>query len=86
MMAKKMKDSAHDMLEAFRVFDCEGKGYIAAAELKSLMLNIGERLTPSEINEIMRDVDNADGLLNFHGKFHDNIFTGYFSRGVVMMK
>ena len=69
MMAKKMKDSVDDMQEAFRVFDSEGKGYIPADELKSVMRSLGERLTTMEIDEIMKEVDNhGDGLLTFQGK------------------
>ena len=36
MMSRKMKDtdSEEEILEAFRVFDKEGTGYISAAELR----------------------------------------------------
>ena len=74
MMSKIMKDSVADMHEAFRVFDREGKGYIPADDLKSVMRNLGERLTHVEIDEIMREVDlDGDGFLNFQGKTKRNL-------------
>src|SRR6202044_1115860 len=43
MMARKMKDtdSEEEIREAFRVFDKDGNGFISAAELRHVMLNLG---------------------------------------------
>ena len=47
MMARKMKDtdSEEETLEAFKVFDKDGNGFISAAELRHIMTNLGEKLT-----------------------------------------
>ena len=47
MMARKMKDtdSEEEILEAFKVFDKDGNGFISAAELRHIMTNLGEKLT-----------------------------------------
>lgn len=68
MMAKKMKDidSVHEIKEAFRVFDKEGKGYISAAELRNVMTNLGEKLTDEEVDEMIREADiDGDGQINY---------------------
>merc|ERR1712224_957269 len=46
MMARKMKDtdSEEEILEAFKVFDKDGNGFISAAELRHIMTNLGENL------------------------------------------
>ena len=43
MMARKMKDtdSEEEILEAFKVFDKDGNGFISAAELRHIMTNLG---------------------------------------------
>jgi calmodulin len=68
MMARKMKDtdSEEEIKEAFKVFDADGNGQISAAELKHVMLNLGEKLTDEEVNEMIReaDVDNS-GTINY---------------------
>ena len=42
-MARKMKDtdSEEEILEAFKVFDKDGNGFISAAELRHIMTNLG---------------------------------------------
>jgi calmodulin len=44
MMARKMKDtdSEEEIKEAFKVFDKDGNGFISSAELRHVMLNLGE--------------------------------------------
>ena len=49
MMARKMKDtdSEEEILEAFKVFDKDGNGFISAAELRHIMTNLGSSPTRS---------------------------------------
>ena len=68
MMASKMKDtnSGEEYKEAFKVFDVDGNGQISAAELKHVMMNLGETLTNEEVNEMIREADvNNSGTINF---------------------
>jgi calmodulin len=46
MMARKMKDtdSEEEIKEAFKVFDKDGNGFISSAELRHVMLNLGQHL------------------------------------------
>jgi len=68
MMARKMKetDSEEEILEAFKVFDKDGNGFISAAELRDIMTNLGEKLTDEEVDEMIREADvDGDGKINY---------------------
>ncbi|KAK7248233.1 calmodulin [Aureococcus anophagefferens] len=68
MMARKMKDtdSEEEILEAFKVFDKGGNGFISAAELRHIMTNLGEKLTDEEVDEMLREADiDGDGQINY---------------------
>ena len=62
MMSRKMKDtdSEEEILEAFKVFDKDGSGFIATSDLHHMMSSLGEKLADEEINEMIQDAD-ADG-------------------------
>ena len=68
MMAKKMKDNneEEELIEAFKVFDKDGNGFISAAELRHVMTNLGAKLTDDDVDEIIRKADtNGDGQVNY---------------------
>ncbi|KAL3873878.1 hypothetical protein ACJMK2_036961, partial [Sinanodonta woodiana] len=62
MMSKKLNgtDSEYDILEAFKVFDPDGNGYITSDHLRHIMTTMGERMTDDEVEEMIDDAD-ADG-------------------------
>ena len=62
LMARKMKDTdtEEELIEAFKVFDRDGNGFISAAELRHVMTNLGEQLTDEEVDEMIREAD-VDG-------------------------
>lgn len=67
-MARKIKDvdNEEELREAFRIFDKEGNGFISAAELRHIMMNLGEKLTEEECNEMIREADiMGDGNINY---------------------
>ncbi|GLB41005.1 putative glycoside hydrolase family 92 protein [Lyophyllum shimeji] len=68
MMARKMRDtdSEEEIKEAFKVFDKDGNGYISAAELRHVMTNLGEKLSDTEVDEMIREADvDGDGQINY---------------------
>ncbi|KAG1838149.1 hypothetical protein DFJ58DRAFT_814683 [Suillus subalutaceus] len=68
MMARKMRDTDREdeIKEAFKVFDEDGNGYINPAELRHVMMNLGEKLTEAEVNEMIREADiDGDGQINY---------------------
>ena len=72
MMVRQMKspqDDEIELKESFRVFDKNGDGYITANELRQVMLNLGEKLTDDEVDEMIREADaDGDGKVNYEGK------------------
>jgi Ca2+-binding protein (EF-Hand superfamily) len=78
MMAKRTKDS--DMLdralEAFRVFDRQNKGTIPLNELRYILENLGEKLTPEEVEDLLSDVEEIHGGTELDYKtFLNNLFS-----------
>ena len=57
MCVRTMKDtdSEEDLMQAFAVFDKEGRGVVSADELKHVMSQLGERLTDKELEEMMEE-------------------------------
>merc|ERR1711916_295129 len=59
-------DSEEEILEAFKVFDKDGDGYISAAELRHVMTNLGEKLADEVVHEMLREADiDGDGQINY---------------------
>lgn len=67
LMARKMKtkDSQAEILNAFKIFDKDCSGKISATELRQVMLNLGEKLTDTEVDEMISEADcNGDGEID----------------------
>ncbi|CAL5339753.1 unnamed protein product [Camellia sinensis] len=68
LMATKMKESEaeEELKEAFKVFDKDQDGYISPNELRNVMVNLGERPTDEEVEQMIRDADlDGDGLIDY---------------------
>ncbi|EGR29508.1 hypothetical protein IMG5_154530 [Ichthyophthirius multifiliis] len=68
LVARKMKDTVTDeeLLEAFKVFDKDGSGFINAAELRNYMCKLGEPQTDDEIDDLIKEcVVNSEGKINY---------------------
>lgn len=68
LMARQMEkaDPEYEYKKAFKIFDKRGDGFIDNAELKHIMLNIGEDMGDGEIAEMIKEADNdGDGKLNY---------------------
>lgn len=62
------EDYEDNMRSAFRVFDCDGNGYITRLELKQAMNKLDPSLTEDEIDEMLAEADaNKDGKINYQG-------------------
>lgn len=60
-------DKVEDVLDAFRVFDINGNGFLSTHELRHVMTNLGEKLSEDEANEMIRAADaDGDGLINYN--------------------
>jgi calmodulin len=68
LMSRKMKDvdTEEEMMEAFKIFDKDGNGFVSKDDIKTAMDQLGEKLKPEELDEIMKDWDeDGDGQLNY---------------------
>ncbi|XP_022846949.1 calmodulin-like protein 8 isoform X1 [Olea europaea var. sylvestris] len=68
LMSKKMKetDADEELKEAFKVFDKDQNGYISANELRHVMINLGEKLTDEEVEQMIKEADlDGDGQVNY---------------------
>ncbi|XWS13737.1 hypothetical protein CRYUN_Cryun36dG0063700 [Craigia yunnanensis] len=68
LMANKMKetDAEDELKEAFKVFDKDQNGYISANELRHVMINLGEKLSDEEVEQMIKEADlDGDGQVNY---------------------
>mmetsp|Transcript_44334 Transcript_44334/g.54293 ORF Transcript_44334/g.54293 Transcript_44334/m.54293 type:complete len:154 (-) Transcript_44334:237-698(-) len=47
----------NQVVTAFKIFDPDGTGKISAAELRTVMTNLGEKLTNEEVNAMLKEAD-----------------------------
>lgn len=69
-MSKQIRhsDKEAELTEAFRAFDADRSGYISAHELRTVMTNMGAKMTEEEINGMISEIDiDGDGKINFEG-------------------
>ena len=70
------KFSDDEILGAFRAFDLDKNNYVGAVEIRHVLVNIGERVTDEEIDEMIRMVDrDGDGQVSF-GEFYKMVTGG----------
>lgn len=80
-MSRDLDEEDHEVAlrEAFKMFDRDGNGYIDADELRLCMMNLGEKLTLEEVEEMIREVDvDFDGRMNYEGKKNKLKLTSFF--------
>ena len=68
LMMKNSPDlqTEEEVINAFRVFDKEGNGLISTAELKHIMMTIGDKMTEEEADEMIHEADiDDDGIINY---------------------
>jgi len=68
MMSKQQKKGlTQDILkDAFRIFDKDDDGFISVEELRSIMKNMGDKMTDQELDEMLDTADTKrDGLVNY---------------------
>lgn len=77
LIEKKVKDAEtyERSLDAFRVFDKQSKGYLSLNELRNILLNVGEKLTQDEVDEMLRDLDVDENAELDYYSFLNQIFS-----------
>ena len=68
MMARKInsEECEEEIQEAFCVFDKDSNGFISAAELRQVMINLGEKQVDEQVDEMIREADiDGDGQVSY---------------------
>uniref|UniRef100_A0A5K3G1R7 EF-hand domain-containing protein n=1 Tax=Mesocestoides corti TaxID=53468 RepID=A0A5K3G1R7_MESCO len=76
IVKEKEEGTFADYMEAFKTFDREGQGIISLAELRHVLTNYGERLSDSEVDEIIK-------LVKLHIDSDGNVKYEEFIKGVL---
>ena len=62
----KQNDVEQELIEAFKIFDKDGKGLISENEFKHIMLSLGEKISEEELEEMMKKADpDKKGFVNY---------------------
>ena len=69
-----------DFMEGLKVFDKEECGKIMAAELRHVLLALGERLNTEEVDELLKGVEDGEGLVNYE-QFIKKVLAGPYPEG-----
>jgi myosin light chain 6 len=64
-----------DYMEGLRVFDKDETGKITSAELRHVLLALGERLTIEDVTECLQGVEDGEGMVNYKS-FIEKIVAG----------
>jgi calmodulin len=55
------------VIRAFKVFDRDQNGFLSVAEFKHILVNLGDKFTEAEVDEIFREADlDGDGQIDYH--------------------
>lgn len=66
LMAVWVEEDETQILEAFKVFDRSGDGFVTIAELKKALCKFGEKFSETEADEFFDLIDaNRDGIINY---------------------
>jgi calmodulin len=66
-------NTKQEVIEAFRVFDKSNSGRMTSAEFREILSELGEPMTPAEIDEMVYEADRGSGQVNYT-QFVDMLF------------
>ena len=48
-------DAEEELMEAFKVLDAEGFGYIHSSELRNVLTSLGEKLSDEDLDDMIKE-------------------------------
>ncbi|XP_068151977.1 myosin-2 essential light chain [Drosophila tropicalis] len=60
-----LTQQAEEFISTLRVFDEEGNGHMPAARLRHILTQCGDCMSPTEMNELLNNRVNEQGLVNY---------------------
>eukprot|EP00924_Labyrinthula_sp_SR-Ha-C_P006265 augustus_masked-scaffold_31-processed-gene-1.10-mRNA-1 protein AED:0.04 eAED:0.04 QI:0/-1/0/1/-1/1/1/0/413 len=80
------KFTDEEIKDAFRSFDLDGNGFIGAAELKHVLINVGDKVSDGDIDEMIKMCDkDGDGQVSF-SEFYIMITDGKQPKSALLTK
>lgn len=59
-------ETDEEIIEAFKVFDSDGSGYISTAELEQMMMTFGQQFSLEETAQVLQEADmDGDGMVDY---------------------
>jgi len=53
----KESENAEEVVNSFKILDKDGKGVVSSAELKQVIQSLNEKLSPSDVEELIKEAD-----------------------------
>ena len=77
LKGEKAQGGQADFVEGLKVYDKEECGRILGAEIRHALMALGERLTKDEVDEIMKGVEDGEGMVDYNN-FVKKVLAGPF--------
>lgn len=65
MADQREKVTSEDLIEAFQVFDRDGKGFISIQELRNIYCGLGEKFSDEEFSQMEASIDDGSGSIAY---------------------
>lgn len=69
VMLDRENDEEATIRSAFKMFDRDQTGYISAAEIRDVLVNLGDKLTNEEVDEMMRNAEVGGDCMVSYSEF-----------------
>ena len=68
-------NSFESFCEGFKIFDRENNGMVSVAEIRNMLVTLGEQLSSEEIDILLEGMEDNNGMINYE-EFVRNVMNG----------